>query len=87
MGMCPFFYVFILGHYLCINYDDTSTVDPKYHEHYLQLSQTEKDMVDMVCDNFDDVIVLYNGANQFELGFADEYPQIKSVVWCPGILI
>ena len=53
-------------------------------EHYLQLSQTEKDMVDMVCDNFDDVIVLYNGANQFELGFADEYPQIKSVVWCPG---
>ena len=53
-------------------------------EHYLQLSQTEKDMVDMVCDNFDDVIVIYNGANQFELGFTDDYPQIKSVVWCPG---
>ena len=53
-------------------------------EHYLQLSQTEKDMVDMVCSNFDDVIVIYNGANQFELGFVDEYPQIKSVVWCPG---
>ena len=53
-------------------------------EHYLQLSQTERDMVDMVCTNFDNVIVIYNGANQFELGFADEYPQIKSVVWCPG---
>ena len=53
-------------------------------EHYLQLSQTERDMVDMVCSNFDNVIVVYNGANQFELGFADEYPQIKSVVWCPG---
>ena len=53
-------------------------------EHYLQLSQTERDMVDMVCSNFDNVIVIYNGANQFELGFADEYPQIKSVVWCPG---
>ena len=53
-------------------------------EHYLQLSQTERNMVDMVCSNFDNVIVVYNGANQFELGFADEYPQIKSVVWCPG---
>lgn len=53
-------------------------------EYYLQLSQTERDMVDMVCSNFDNVIVVYNGANQFELGFADEYPQIKSVVWCPG---
>ena len=53
-------------------------------EDYLQLSQTERDMVDMVCSNFDNVIVVYNGANQFELGFADEYPQIKSVVWCPG---
>lgn len=53
-------------------------------EHYLQLSQTERDMVDMVCSNFDNVIVIYNGANQFELGFVDEYPQIKSVIWCPG---
>ena len=51
---------------------------------YFQLSKTERDMVDMVCSNFDNVIVVYNGANQFELGFADEYPQIKSVVWCPG---
>ncbi len=53
-------------------------------EHYLQLSQTEKDMVEMVCSNFEKVVVVYNGANQFELGFAEEYPQIKSVVWCPG---
>ena len=60
-------------------YDDFSE-----GEHYLQLSQTERDMVDMVCSNFENVIVIYNGANQFELGFADEYPQIKSVVWCPG---
>jgi len=60
-------------------YDDFSE-----GEHYLQLSQTERDMVDMVCSNFNNVIVIYNGANQFELGFTNEYPQIKSVVWCPG---
>ncbi|CUX44547.1 glycoside hydrolase family 3 protein [Clostridium sp. C105KSO13] len=53
-------------------------------EHYLQLSQTEKDMLDLVCSNFDDVIVVYNGANAMELGFINDYEQIKSAVWCPG---
>lgn len=67
-------------------YDNNSTEyeDFPAGEHYLQLSQTEKNMVDMVCTNFDNVVVVYNGANQFELGFAEEYSQIKSVVWCPG---
>ena len=53
-------------------------------EHYLQLSQTEKDMVELVCSNFNNVVVVYNGANAFELGFVNEYPQIKSAIWCPG---
>ncbi|HOV40306.1 MAG TPA: glycoside hydrolase family 3 N-terminal domain-containing protein [Oscillospiraceae bacterium] len=53
-------------------------------EHYLQLSRTEKDMVDLVCKNFDNVILVYNGANAFELGFVKDYSQIKSVIWCPG---
>ena len=53
-------------------------------EHYLQLSQTEKDMINLVTASFDNVIVVYNGANAFELGFVEEYPQIKSVLWCPG---
>lgn len=53
-------------------------------EHYLQLSRTEKDMLDMVCADFDNVIVVYNGANAMELGFVNEYKQIKSAIWCPG---
>lgn len=53
-------------------------------EHYLQLSQTEKDMVEMVCKNFEDVIIIYNGANQFELGFVEEYEPIKAAIWCAG---
>jgi beta-glucosidase len=53
-------------------------------EHFLQLSQTEQDMIDLVCENFDKVILVYNGANAFELGFTRDYEQIKSVVWCPG---
>lgn len=67
-------------------YDDNSSEykDFEEGEHYLQLSKSEEDMIDMVCNNFDDVIVVYNGANQFELGFTEKYEQIKSVVWCPG---
>lgn len=53
-------------------------------EHYLQLSKTEKDMVDLVTSNFDNVIVVYNGANAMELGWVKDYSQIKSVIWCAG---
>ncbi len=53
-------------------------------EHYLQLSQTEKNMLDLVCENFDNVIVVYNGANTMELGFINDYQQIKGAIWCPG---
>lgn len=51
---------------------------------YLELSQTERDLVDMVCSEFDNVIVVYNGANTFELGWTNEYEQIKSVLLCAG---
>lgn len=53
-------------------------------EHYLKLSQTEEDLVHLVCSNFDNVIVLINSANPMELGFINEHPQIKSAIWCAG---
>ncbi len=53
-------------------------------EHYLQLSKTEKNMLELVCNNFDNVIVVYNGANTMELGFLNDYKQIKGAIWCPG---
>lgn len=52
-------------------------------EHFLQLSKTEKDMIDLVSKNFDDVTLVYNGANTFQFDFLSSYPQIKSVLWCP----
>ena len=53
---------------------------------YLELSQTERDLVDLVCSNFDDVIVVYNGSNPLEMGWTEEYDQIKGVLLCasPG---
>ncbi len=45
-------------------------------QHYLELNQTEKNMVELVCDNFEHVVVIYNSANAMELGWVDEYEQI-----------
>lgn len=52
-------------------------------EHFLQLSKTERDMIDLVTKNFDKVTLVYNGANAFQFDFLSDYPQIKSVLWCP----
>ena len=52
-------------------------------EHFLQLSKTERDMIDLVTKNFDKVTLVYNGANAFQFDFLSNYPQIKSVLWCP----
>ncbi len=69
-----------------VTYTDNSTdyKDFEAGEHYLQLSQTEEDVLNLVCENFDNVIVIYNGANAMELGFVNEYSQIKGAIWCPG---
>lgn len=64
--------------------NSTEYADFEQGQHYLELSKTERDMLDLVCSNFENVIVVYNGANTMELGFVDEYAQIKSVLWCPG---
>lgn len=67
-------------------YTDNSTEYEDFTDgqHYLELSQTERDMVDLVCENFEKVVVVYNGANAMELGWVDEYDQIDSVLCCPG---
>lgn len=69
-----------------VTYEDNTDEykDFEAGEHYLQLSQTEKNMVDLVCRNFENVVVVYNGANAMELGFLNDYQQIKGALWCPG---
>ena len=57
--------------------------DFKDGESFLQLSQTERDMLDLVTKNFSKVTLVYNGANTFQFDFLNDYPQIQSVVWCP----
>lgn len=57
-------------------------LDP--NKHYLELSNREQGMIDAVTENFDDIILVINSANTFELGFVEDYPQIKSVVNIAG---
>lgn len=52
-------------------------------ESFLQLSKTERDMIDLVTSNFKKVTLVYSGANTFQFDFLNDYPQIQSVVWCP----
>ena len=73
--------------YRAATYDDTLNEgnDGNAGDHYLQLDNREKEMVALVCQNFENVIVVYNGSNAFEFGFVKEYPQIKGLIWAaPG---
>ena len=53
-------------------------------DHFLQLSNREEDLLDLVTANFDNVILVYNGANAFQMDNLKDYPQIKGVLLCPG---
>lgn len=72
--------------YLRASYKNNSEAYDDYTQGqtYLELSQTEKNLVAMVCENFEDVIVIYNGSNSLEMGWTEEYEQIKGVLLCPA---
>ncbi len=53
-------------------------------ESYLELSRTEEDLVEKVCSEFDNVIVVINANNAMELGWVEEYEQIGAVILAPG---
>ena len=71
--------------YKACMYDDTLNEGNDWDagDHYLQLDNREEEMIDLVCKNFDNVIVVYNGMNAFESGFVKEYDQIKGFIWAP----
>lgn len=53
-------------------------------KHYLELSDDEEAMVNLVCENFSHVIVLVNSINAMELGFVEQYDAIQGVLWIGG---
>lgn len=69
-----------------VNYTDNSTEYKDFEDgqHYLSLSKTERDMIDLVCSNFDNVVLVYNAANTLELGFVDEHPRSRALSGAPA---
>ena len=53
-------------------------------EHYLELSVTEENMVEKVCSEFQNVVVVINANNAMELGWVDQFPSIGAVILAPG---
>lgn len=56
-------------------------------EHYLELNAREKEIIAFLGESYDDVIILLNSNNAFELGFLKEtdiYKNIKAVINFPG---
>lgn len=65
-----------------VRYGNKDDIDA--NKHYLELSNREKGMIDAVTANFDNVILVVNSSNTFELGWVKDYSQIKSVVNIAG---
>ena len=57
---------------------DTADLDGA--EHYLELSDTERELLETACETFETVIVLINSGNAMELGFLEEY-DIDAALW------
>ncbi|MBR3570133.1 MAG: glycoside hydrolase family 3 C-terminal domain-containing protein [Oscillibacter sp.] len=72
--------------YTAATYDDALNAGNDWNEGdtYLDLSNRERELFDLVCSKFDNVIVVVNCSNTFNLTFIENYPQIKSVLWAPS---
>ena len=60
----------------------TQAEDLDASKSYLELSNREIAMVDRVCKEFKNVIVVVNSSNAMELGWLDQYDSIKAAVLC-----
>lgn len=50
-------------------------------EEQLRLTANKKALIKKVAENFENVTIVVNAGNALELGYLEEFPQIKSIVW------
>lgn len=67
------------------NTRDMAAYGGKKGQHYLELDDTEKGMVDYLTGKFDSVTVIVNANNAMELGWVNEYANIDAVIDAPGL--
>lgn len=59
-------------------------IEEDKNKSYLEPDSVELGVIDYLNTNFDNVILLVNTNNVMELGWVENYPNIKSVLWVPG---
>ncbi|WP_053228220.1 glycoside hydrolase family 3 protein [Spirochaeta cellobiosiphila] len=64
-------------------YDTADYTGGAQGQHYLELTNNERSMLDIVKKNFNKIVVLINSSNAMELGFLDD-PKIKAALWIGG---
>lgn len=53
-------------------------------KHYLEPDSVELEVLDYLNTNFNDIIIVVNTNNAFELGWIKDYENISAVLWAPG---
>ena len=62
---------------------DYNTAEDK-QRHYLEPDSVELGVIDYLNKNFDNIIIVVNTNNAFELGWVKDYANITAVLWAPG---
>lgn len=57
-----------------------------YYNHFFMLTQSEKDLINYVGDRFDNVVVLINSSEVWDIPFLKEHPNVGSILYmdAPG---
>lgn len=61
-----------------------TNVDADKEKHYLEPDSVELGIIDYLNKNFNDIIIVVNTNNAFELGWIKDYTNITAVLWAPG---
>ncbi len=69
-----------LGRYM----GDWTDIAEDKDKHYLEPDSVELGVIDYLNSNFDNVIIVVNTNNAFELGWVSDYENISAVLWAPG---
>ena len=61
-----------------------TNIEKDKDKHYLEPDSVELEIIKYLDDHFQNVIIVVNTNNAFELGWIEDYHNISAVLWAPG---
>ncbi|MCD8286860.1 MAG: glycoside hydrolase family 3 C-terminal domain-containing protein [Clostridia bacterium] len=61
-----------------------ATTDEDKSKSYLEPDSVELDVISHLNESFNNVILVVNSTNMMELGWTEDYENIKSIIWAPA---